>query len=380
MTDSLPRPRAVLMGPQRLAPMVDRALELLDIAGDGRVAVVTAGWQEREDEDGELMAALGGRPGVNLRLHARGDAVYREDEQLFVEHRARQDRLKDVQALYRRRLSHAMSAAIEMQGLQASGRYARVDEDDREDGGDEGVNEGPHDREIVAAQLRGAIDWVRQLDDEHVRLTAAIDERFVREFTPLSRPAVARQRAEILAALAPCSAVAIAGGHVAVLLNKLVLFGLAEALADKPIVAWSAGAMALTERVVLFHDTPPQGRGYAEVLGLGLGLMPDVVALPHARRRLLLADTGRISLFARRFLPRHCVALDERCYISYYLGDLGRGMWRANEHTRYMRSDGACVTMGASATQAGAADSADAAVDAAVDAAADAVDTDGGGS
>lgn len=330
MTISLPRPRAVLMGPQRLAPMVDHALALLDIEPDGRVALVTAGWQEREPEDGELMEALGGRPGVNLRLHARGDLVYAEDTELFALHRARQDRLKELQNLYRRRLGHAMAAATEMQGLcpTSGGEQARADD-------------------IVSAQLRGAIEWVQKLDREHVDLTAAIDEAFQRDVEPLSRAAVARERAEILAILDDCSAVAIAGGHVAVLLNKLALFGLADALRNKPIVAWSAGAMVLTEWVVLFHDTPPQGRGYAEVLARGLGLMPDVVVLPHARRRLLLDDAQRISLFARRYLPRRCVALDERCYISYFVGDLGSGMWRANDRARYMHSDGSCLSMAA---------------------------------
>jgi hypothetical protein len=56
-----------------------------------------------------------------------------------------------------------------------------------------------------------------------------------------------------------------------------------------PVFAWSAGAMAVTDRVVLFHDSPPAGppatpRSSAH----GLGLFPGVVALPHARRRLRL--------------------------------------------------------------------------------------------
>lgn len=318
------------MGPQRLAPMVDHALELLDIAPDGRVALVTAGWQERESEDGELMDALGGRPSVNLRLHARGDLVYAEDTELFALHRARQDRLKELQNLYRRRLGHAMAAAVEMQGLCPAAGHAPAPADD-----------------IPSAQLSGAIEWVQALDRDHVRQAKAINDAFLRDVAPLTRTAVARERAEILAILDDCSAVAIAGGHVAVLLNKLALFGLGNVLGTKPIVAWSAGAMVLTERVVLFHDTPPQGRGYAEVLGRGLGLMPNVVVLPHARRRLLLDDAQRISLFARRFLPRRCVALDERCYISYFVGDLGSAMWRANELARYMHSDGSCVSMAA---------------------------------
>src|SRR5439155_21326348 len=79
----------------------------------------------------------------------------------------------------------------------------------------------------------------------------------------------------------------------------------------RPLFAWSAGAMAIAERVILFHDTPPHGPGNAEVLDAGLALAPGVVPLPHAHRRLRLDDPARISLMARRFAPASCVALDD---------------------------------------------------------------------
>ncbi len=66
----------------------------------------------------------------------------------------------------------------------------------------------------------------------------------------------------------------IAGGHVAVLLNRMRLFRLGEELAKKPLIAWSAGAMALSERIVLFHHHAPQGRRDAELLDAGLGIVP----------------------------------------------------------------------------------------------------------
>ena len=69
--------------------------------------------------------------------------------------------------------------------------------------------------------------------------------------------------------------------------------------------------MALGERIVLFHDSPPQGAGHAEVLRSGLGLYAGIVALPHARRRLKLDDPDRVSLFARRFAPDRCLAFDD---------------------------------------------------------------------
>jgi hypothetical protein len=76
------------------------------------------------------------------------------------------------------------------------------------------------------------------------------------------------------------------------------------------VIAWSAGAMALTDRIVLFHDRSPQGSGHPEVFGQGLGVLHGVVALPHARARLLLDDTPRMAVFARRFAPARCVLLE----------------------------------------------------------------------
>ena len=49
-----------------------------------------------------------------------------------------------------------------------------------------------------------------------------------------------------------------------VLAHTLHLFDVA-ATATSPVIAWSAGAMALTDRIVLFHDRSPQGPGHPEV-------------------------------------------------------------------------------------------------------------------
>ena len=64
--------------------------------------------------------------------------------------------------------------------------------------------------------------------------------------------------------------------------HRMRLFRLSNSLLDKPVIAWSAGAMVLGERIVLFHDTPPQGSAWAEVMEQGFGLLPDLVPRPHA--------------------------------------------------------------------------------------------------
>jgi hypothetical protein len=103
----------------------------------------------------------------------------------------------------------------------------------------------------------------------------------------------------------------VAGGHVGVLADVLHLFNVAAALnGGAPVIAWSAGAMALTDRIVLFHDRAPQGPGQPEVYGSGLSLVRDVVLLPHAKARLLLDDAPRLAVLARRFAPARCVPLE----------------------------------------------------------------------
>src|SRR5688500_17347053 len=96
------RPRSiVLLGAQRTRPNAGEMLRELGVRD--RVALVTAGWQEREADDQALIAELG-VPAVNLRLHARGDEVFARDRELTSAYKARQERLRHLQDFYRVRL------------------------------------------------------------------------------------------------------------------------------------------------------------------------------------------------------------------------------------------------------------------------------------
>ncbi len=281
--------KVVFLGPQRLAPMVGDVAERLGIVG--KAAIITAGWQDREAEDGELRSALR-LPGVNLRLHERWHQVEQEDPGLFAAHRRRQDQLRALEDLYDDRLRYTMDAAREM--LAHRGPAALLD---------------PERASAVAA--------VRALDNHHLQRVGEIHAAWHDEFDARRHPALQRQRAEVQDLLADCSVIAVAGGHVGVLLNRLRIFGLLDALWSKDVLAWSGGAMVLTERLVLFHDRPPQGAGNAEVFEHGLGLVRGVVCLPHARRRLDLQDPVRVALMARRLSPARAIAFDERSWLAY---------------------------------------------------------------
>ena len=69
--------------------------------------------------------------------------------------------------------------------------------------------------------------------------------------------------------------------------------------------------MALTERVMLFHDRAAHGPSHAEFADVGLGWVPGVVVLPHARRRLRVDEPGRMAELAFRAAPARCVVLDD---------------------------------------------------------------------
>src|SRR5437867_2780619 len=109
----MPRTNVVLLGPQRLTPTLSQAVALVArrdtrLASRAPIAAVTAGWEEREAEDQELSLHLGGRI-VNLRVYERSEDAFRRDPGLFAAVRARQDRLRRLQELYRLRLVHAMA-------------------------------------------------------------------------------------------------------------------------------------------------------------------------------------------------------------------------------------------------------------------------------
>ena len=53
--------RVTWLGPQRRDPTLAAALQSLGLPAEARVATITAGWQEREDDDGELREHLGQR-------------------------------------------------------------------------------------------------------------------------------------------------------------------------------------------------------------------------------------------------------------------------------------------------------------------------------
>lgn len=282
--------KLVLLGPQRPEPNAPGALAELE--GQGPVVVIAAGWQQDETEEQVFKRHLGEDAEV-LPLYGWFDRAVAELPNLHEQWRARQDALIRIKALHRTRLAGAL---VTVRSL---------------------LQEAPdrHSSEALAlarADVRRVDRALLDADDRH-RL--AVGNPWAEE------PLIQRFRDEAREVLLGARAILIAGGHVAVLRNRLEFFGVDAALVEAreagiPIVAWSAGAMALTERIVLFYDDPPDGPSFPEILCRGVGMVSDLVLLPHARQRLRLDEAPRVELLAARFAPASCVALENGAWLT----------------------------------------------------------------
>ncbi len=303
---------AIVLGPQRRDPSVCDAVDALVPNRREPVAVVTAGWEEREDEDEELREHCN-RKVVNLAVWQRVERVFERDPELLQAMRERHATLRKVQELYRLRLAGLMEPTREL--------MRRGDDDP-----------------LVRAEQEDAWVLVRGLDDQHTARVAQIHLEFDERVRPAERDAVLEERRALRRELEGASCLLVAGGHIGVLLHRLRLFDVLASWSDRPVVAWSAGAMALSERIVLFHDAPPQGSSFAEVMEAGLGLLPGFVALPHARHRLQTDDPLRVQMLTRRFGPALCALLDPGSRF-----DWRDGRWQPRRGSRQLDRDGLVV-------------------------------------
>lgn len=275
-----PGPGVVLLGPQR-QPTLDEVVQSLDL--EGPYATITAGWQEREPDDEELDALLDGQS-INLNLYGRWLDVLERDPEYALADRRLHDVLDEVQDLYLLRLDYGLDAVAVLQ-------------------------QRPGSAVLRAAAVAEAVAAVRELDAAHLVRVGEINSEFYEQWPPHERPVIAEHRNTVGRLLDGVAALVVAGGHVGILTAAMHLFNVAAGLAA-PVIAWSAGAMALAEEVVLFHDRAVQGPGNPEVHGRGLSVLRGVVPLPHASARLLLDDADRMGVFAQRFAPARCVLLD----------------------------------------------------------------------
>jgi hypothetical protein len=271
-----------LLGPQRRVSGARTAVA--ELIPDGPVATVNAGWRERETDTAELDAVLGGRM-LNLELYRRWQHLVEADPEYAEADRRLTTQLEDLRGAYQLRLRHAI-AAVRAVGQRVTNQPVRT------------------------AALDDAVDGVRALDAWHVARSAELRHAFYAKVGLGERPSVVGHREAVTGLVAESAGMVFAGGHVGVLLHLLHIFGLAGMLRP-PVIAWSAGAMALSSRVVLFGDHAPYGHPDPEVYAEGLGAYRQAIPFPHARRRLRLTDAEHIGLLAARLAPCPALRLDD---------------------------------------------------------------------
>lgn len=306
---------AVLLGTQRFEVTLDSVVQ--NLHDGGPIAAVTCGWQERELEDEALRRYLGVEV-VNLELRRRSEEVFEEDQELAEAHNHRQQVLRHKQDFYRIRLQFQLEAHRLLRRRSAP--------------------EEVHEEEKAAS-----LTAIRTLDDYHLETCAEAHRRFEAATDINRRPSLARHRREIAEILKDCRSLAISGGHVASISNRLSLFGLSEALDGHIVFAWSAGAMAISDRIVLYHDSPPQGPGAAEVMDRGLGWVPGIVVLPEPEKRLRRDDPDRVGVLASRFRPARSLAFPAGTQIVW-----SRGAIQDTQGVLELDTDGAVQPLRAS--------------------------------
>ncbi len=281
--------RLILLGPQSKYASLKSAIDR--IGCDGPVGLITAGWEDDEPINAQVRNALPSSS-VNLRLFQRSEQLFNDDSELIQLLRSRQDELRVMRDGYLLRLDRILDAARKILIMNSQGIFD------------------------FSPECELTIDQLRQLDRQYFVRTSQVCDQYEQRLDMKNRRHVIKHREEIGDILDECGGIVISGGHAAIILNRLRIFGVLDMAAKQPIVAWSAGAMALADQIVLFHDSPPQGRGNPEVLRAGLGLFHEFLPLPDAHRRLKLRDKNRVSLFSRRFDRYKCVELNHRTILD----------------------------------------------------------------
>jgi hypothetical protein len=282
-----------VLGPQRPTGNIPAVVTAAGVRGP--VALIAAGWRYDEDRDEPLRADLG-LPVHNLGLYDAYVELEREAPDLAAAHARKQAVLIRVKATYRALLRPALDACLAALG---------------------------DDPDPAKPWFRAAVAQVQVLDRLFLDEIDGLHRTFSEETRPLRHPLVRRFLGRTLETLEGCEAVLIAGGHVAILRNRLFFFGLDELLRGRRVFGWSAGAMVLAERVWLYHDRSARGIGSMELLDRGLGLVRGIDLLPHARSRLALDRPDVMTVLAARLAPARAIGLENGAVLDADGASLG---------------------------------------------------------
>lgn len=194
-----------------------------------------------------------------------------------------------------------------------------------------------HERDPIhpEAVLRGPALLERALGRELIRSIEALvdnDARMMEALTEAEEQLLARTglrldpqwratRAMLEERILAADTLFLFGGSPTKLLEPLRFFDLRPALLETlrrgaTLVATSAGALVLCERMIVYDDYAgdPNQRDF-RLLDRGLGLVGGLQILPHCMDRIQTDDADNLAYLARRFSARVCAGLNEESFL-----------------------------------------------------------------
>lgn len=305
-----------------------------EVAASRRVLLVTAAWGEREHDEGHVKRALnaiglrsrfeGGydRSLVNLSLMHELRGLSRSAPKLLAAWHEERRIAETARAFYLEHNAHLIALFRRTLALgqrdDPSLTVARLASDQGHYGTGSKLL-----RYTLSRGLRQALDTLEANDDHLVDLLDEIEQRTFDAaglaYEPAWRAAQQRLEQRILEA----NSIILFGGQLDLLLDALRFFRLRDALAEAlrrgtQLVAMSAGAMVLCERVIIYNDLAATRRDF-QLYDRGLSLVRDIQLFPHCTERIQTDDPDNLAYLARRFRHHACVGLNQRSFLLFEL-------------------------------------------------------------
>ena len=315
--------------------------------------MVTAAWKKDEHNEGHIRAALNavGVPSryesgydvniQNLSVYHEFNTIKHAEAELYRQYHAKQEVIKEVKQLYRRKNSHLVSIIREQyQILKKSFPDSSLGQ----------VLDYPvksHKRDLAglnARQLQYHF-WCQDIqetmrsivvnDEKMVDLCNELDLYFLASSGLNQNPRFRETRQKLEQRILSANSIFIFGGHVAVLYNRLNFFKLKGAFMEAlrrgtNFYAISAGNVVLCRSIILYDDFADDrhvARDF-EFFDNGFGIVTKVQIFPHCMDRIKTEDADNLAYLAHRFQSSRCVGLNQESYLLLETVQAGAGQTR----------------------------------------------------
>lgn len=175
--------------------------------------------------------------------------------------------------------------------------------------------------QAMGRELNASIESLVENDDRMLSAFRDAEEQLLSRTGLRLDPQWRQARERLEARILEADALLFLGGSPAKLLAPFRFFDLRPALLETlrrgaTVVATSAGALVLCERMVVYDErSPDPERRDFRLLDAGLGLVGGLQILPHCMDRIHTDDADNLAYLARRFSSRICAGLNEESFL-----------------------------------------------------------------